>query len=500
MAKRHSRKELLVNLDMKELIEDYVSKKITKTDFLSRLDKQRSIVFSLFKGGDDTYFGNMLLGFSGDNIQYELDDSIIAAVAVNKDRTNLKLILNPILFVYPQQVIKFVLKHELMHVLLGHMSTRFDYASNQYLCNISQDCAINQIIDIDRDKYFKSKEELLDKFGGVSFRYIADMIEKKLGINNIKEKETSEYYYDLLMQISEQSANNDKSNPLTNGAGGSGKADGSGGDKSQDDQGTESGGDQNKTKPKGQKTCAINDAEDVSEIDWTFDSPSAKVMLHHVQEGDTPLTEAQAQALSGLLNTRGTISTPPNIKEIIDKSFDVHIPWQELLSDYIRSIIHGTRKTFFRRDRRQPNVLYIRGRLADRTCNIKIVIDTSGSIVALAGYFLKEIESMFASFSEIEVAECDTDVRRTYKIEKRKEIKDVEGGGGTILEPGISHFAKNKRDKPDVIIIFTDGYCESHIDNPKVPLIWVVTDNVNNLCTSPSYGKVIKMDTSRIKM
>lgn len=498
MAKKHSRQNLLVNLDMKGLIEDYVNKKITKTDFIHRLDKQKSIVFSLFKGGDDTYFGNMLLGFSGDNIVYEMNDSTIAAVAVNKDRTNLKLIINPILFVYPQQVIKFVLKHELMHVLLGHMSTRFDYVSNQYLCNIAQDCAINQIIDIDKDKYFKSKEELLEEFGGIAFSDIKEIIVKETGITDVKPKESSEYYYELLMLSDKQKTNNDKSNPTTNGAG-SNELDISGGNNNTDDKpdGNTDGEKQPQANP---KTCALDIAKTVDEIDWTFDSPSSKIMLHHLKEGETPLSEAQAQALSGLLNTRGTTSTPPSIKDAIDKSFTVYTPWQEVLADAFRSVVKGTKRTFFRRDRRQPNVIYIRGKLADRTCNIKVVIDTSGSIVNLAGYFLKEIESMFLKFSEIEVAECDTEVRRTYKIEKRKEITDVAGGGGTILEPGISHFAKNKKDKPDVIIIFTDGYCESHIENPKIPLIWVVTDDVNNLATSPTYGKVIKMDTSKIKL
>jgi predicted metal-dependent peptidase len=143
--------------------------------------------------------------------------------------------------------------------------------------------------------------------------------------------------------------------------------------------------------------------------------------------------------------------------------------------------------------------MYLRGQLSKRTCNIKVVIDTSGSVVNLAGYFFSEIEKIFKDFPVIEVAEVDTEVRRTYKMDKRTNLTEAEGGGGTILEPGIKHFSTSKKDKADVIIIFTDGYCESHIDNPKVPLIWVVLDNANNLNTNPYYGEIIVMDTSKIK-
>jgi predicted metal-dependent peptidase len=454
---------------------------------LKVIKEHKSKIVSLFRG-EEMYFSAMLLSFTDANTVYDLDSGSIAAVGVTKNKNDLILYLNPILFIYPKEVIKFVLQHEIMHVLLGHLSVRFSYVSNQYLANIAKDCAINQLLKVDSGSIFKDANDLLEKFGGVSLNSVKKTL-KKAGItDDILPRESSEYYYDLLMTGADVvKSNNDKSNPLTNGAANDTNINGDSTDsKSESCDGNSS------------KTSALNQAETSEDIDWTFDSPSTRLVLHHPEECEG-VSEAQAQAMSTLLQSRSDKSIPSDVLNVIKKSFETYIPWQDKMKNKMATIVHGIKKTFLRANRRHPELMYLRGQLSKRTCNIKVVIDTSGSVVNLAGYFFSEIEKIFKDFPVIEVAEVDTEVRRTYKMDKRTNLTEAEGGGGTILEPGIKHFSTSKKDKADVIIIFTDGYCESHIDNPKVPLIWVVLDNANNLNTNPYYGEIIVMDTSKIK-
>jgi predicted metal-dependent peptidase len=161
------------------------------------------------------------------------------------------------------------------------------------------------------------------------------------------------------------------------------------------------------------------------------------------------------------------------------------------------TLAFGKRKTFQRRDRRFADVLYLKGKLTAKTLNIGVVIDTSGSIVDFAGNFLQEVYHMSKDYGTIEVAEVDTQVNSTYMFDPNKIPSKSHGGGGTVLEPGIEYFYEGKEtDRKDLIIVFTDGYCESTIKKPKgnVPIVWVVLDDAKNLAVKQPYGKVIPFD------
>lgn len=127
------------------------------------------------------------------------------------------------------------------------------------------------------------------------------------------------------------------------------------------------------------------------------------------------------------------------------------------------------------------SILPFPGKKYENSFTVCIIIDTSGSM---------SIESISESFkgisnllendinTEIIVIEVDTKVEKVYKCKKISDIQfEVKGRGGTILSPA---FDESKNYKPDVILCFTDGYCENfnEINRDKYPsTIWVITEN-----------------------
>jgi len=62
---------------------------------------------------------------------------------------------------------------------------------------------------------------------------------------------------------------------------------------------------------------------------------------------------------------------------------------------------------------------------------------------------------------------------------------DFRGRGGTAIDPVMEWGQKNK---PDVLVVFTDGYFRPASFDPGVPVIWIIHDNPK--WTAP-FGKVI---------
>lgn len=94
-----------------------------------------------------------------------------------------KLHINPIKFSEYALIERLaILKHEMLHIVNGHLNIRNDYMNNHKVANIAMDCSINQLIDKDH----LPKNCILPE-------YLEKEIKQKL-----KRLEPSEYYYDIL--------------------------------------------------------------------------------------------------------------------------------------------------------------------------------------------------------------------------------------------------------------------------------------------------------------
>lgn len=132
------------------------------------------------------------------------------------------------------------------------------------------------------------------------------------------------------------------------------------------------------------------------------------------------------------------------------------ISWKDYLKKFIGTIPEGHKKTVTRKDRRQPERLDLKGRLSNTTVQILIAIDISGSITdEEIEKSMTEIFSIVKNYSfDISIIECDSEIRRVYKVKNIKDVKEkVNTKGGTKFSP-VFQYIYEKRLKNYVLIFF----------------------------------------------
>ena len=192
----------------------------------------------------------------------------------------------------------------------------------------------------------------------------------------------------------------------------------------------------------------------------------------------------------------------PESADILMKALNKvpEISWKDYLRRMIGTIPEGHKKVVTRRDRRQPERLDLKGRLSDRIVQILIAIDISGSITD------KEIEnSMTEIFSivknypfDISIIECDSEIRRIYKVKNVRDIKEkINTKGGTRFSP-VFQYIYEKRLKNHVLIFFTDGLGEKElkIQPYNYKTIWVLTGKEQELSLEKQIGIIVKLNNS----
>lgn len=103
-----------------------------------------------------------------------------------------------------------------------------------------------------------------------------------------------------------------------------------------------------------------------------------------------------------------------------------------------------------------------------------VAVDTSGSIShgELSDFFT-EIQHLYKTGVQVDVAEFDTHIRSIFQYKGPKEIK-IEGRGGTDVTDVFKLY--NEKKTYSTLVIFTDGYLS--IENLRANnVIWVITSN-----------------------
>jgi len=155
------------------------------------------------------------------------------------------------------------------------------------------------------------------------------------------------------------------------------------------------------------------------------------------------------------------------------------------ISKFKRSSSRINRKrvySFVLKDMGIPEISPFPGRARDFSFNIGLLLDSSMSMTkddileALSG--AKNIIEN-DKHCRVTVIENDTKIQKEYTIKKLKDIQmDIKGRGGTILLPALKRFTELSL---DVILVFTDGYCEdiNKVDKKYLPkkIIWAVQES-----------------------
>ena len=171
------------------------------------------------------------------------------------------------------------------------------------------------------------------------------------------------------------------------------------------------------------------------------------------------------------------------------------LPWHWYLKKLIGSVTSSWKRTPMRRNRRQPDRLDLPGKLRSHTAKILVGLDISGSITdAEFRQAIGEVLQLVRCYDhEIIVAECDDQIRRTYRI---RDLEDVKGRldirGGTAYSP-VFDYANTQN--IDLLVYFTDGKGEEKLQtSPRgYKVLWVLSGHGETLSLKNPYGLVKRL-------
>jgi len=366
----------------------------------------------------------------------------------------------------------YTLLHEACHILLSH-ARRIELINakptdrEKYLWNTAGDMELNTIL-----------EEIMRK------RY-ENMVYPDGEPYNFERRAGAESYYRRLLIAnppvelptpnSESGDNDENQNP-----GDEQQGDGSGSDSGDEQQGDGSGDGQGGMEYDLRDGCG----EGAGAGSNSKEEQRAKRAIQEAF-GDMPEHQIKEVINKSLESAKGAGTIPNSIKEKIDNALSNKIPWQQILRNAViaaSSTTIGSDRPNYRRPHRRIRVDTTMGRIfipARRSVKLKVSVvrDTSGSMDSeLLSMVNAEVDSiirhMGPSKVTVEVIDCDAVVHRTFKVTgyDLTELNVAEGRGGTDMMAGV-HFALGRpTERPDVLVVLTDGELpESSPWEPSLP-------------------------------
>lgn len=320
----------------------------------------------------------------------------------------------------------FFLQHEMAHIILGHLAIeRNPNPKDCEIMNIAMDTAIHEIL-INSKTLFKD-----EKFNPCTVEGLRKMVKN----DDIKNNETTEYYFNFLKTLKEELREKLK--------------------------------------------------------DFNFDDHE---FTEGEGEGDDPFDIDVGKALTvGLLekakNKMGAGTTPGEAELTIDKFKKSKKNWRAILRRYTTSMTDDITKTTRNKRNRRYGFL-IPGKKKTFKPKVVVIVDTSGSMCGepLERVF-SELVKMEKQGYEIVLIEADAAVQKVREFNSRGEIK-IKGGGGTDYQPALDAAAKLS---PDIVIYLTDLDPAGGVLKPKYPIIWADTSNGRG-SFKPSFGIIIRIE------
>lgn len=389
----------------------------------------------------------------------------------------------------------FVLKHEALHILHGHIPRSMMYYKYlgrkpevQKLLNICQDLAINP----DCKSLLPPGSSLRpenDK-GGTSGCWPE--------LYNLEDGHSFDWYLKKILP------------PPKDGAGGAGEGEGEGDEEAEGAAG-EDGEDGKNKKGRGSRTKRPPESIEDKYQRWTRQGRAEPLDMHEIDfdpnqpveqptgdeeydESCKPLhdPEACARLNEHILTSaqkefndthKGVGNMPGEYSEALNKILGPKpISWMNKLRNMMNQLRGGKKKPTWKRSNRR-NIKFAKGNMKGPKAKVFVVLDTSGSMstkeLQLA---MHEIDAL-ARKEEVYEVQVDT---RVASFRKRRvgDKWEAYGRGGTDMVPG---FELAKKERATAIICITDGGIFQWPEKPKVPTIWVSTQ----LEATYPYGNVV---------
>ena len=176
------------------------------------------------------------------------------------------------------------------------------------------------------------------------------------------------------------------------------------------------------------------------------------------------------------------------------------VPWQQLLKRVVGNKKANTKKTLLRPDRRSPNSSYIKGRTKDRTFELGIISDVSGSVSTqeLLNQWSELISLCKVTSTTPTLIQVDINPSEPEVLTSRTKTINRKASGGTYLSPALDMFKKHGI-KYDALVITTDGHLSIEdvttiTMSTKKPIIWLISSDGEIMDTmTNANSKVVKL-------
>lgn len=182
-------------------------------------------------------------------------------------------------------------------------------------------------------------------------------------------------------------------------------------------------------------------------------------------------------------------SIPGDIQIYLDKLLKPKLPWKVILRRFIQSFAKDD-YTFTRPNRRFFPKHILPGLKSEKLIDLAIAVDTSGSVTDEEfKRFVSEVSGILKMMQpdEITLVQFDTEIKSVDPIKNLRELGQVNfvGRGGTKIGPVLDWAKENK---PQLLLVFSDGEFHWPGDKLKSPTLWMIH---NNKRFQAPFGQVI---------
>lgn len=342
-----------------------------------------------------------------------------------------------------------LLLHELNHLMLKHLHRTKSLGYDPHLANIAADIELNQFIP----------ETLLPEQALLPVHF------------KLPEGLDYETYYALLSKLRDKQQKENKGAKGVRGEQG------------------------------GQKEQSVADAKTLDE--HTTGEKDEKVSDNSVSDGsvseEMQSPEAEANVIRDAIDKaqKKAGSIPQHIEKMLQElNKKSKTPWQVLLRKFVgRNTSPSLEGTRTRANRRVG--LMAEGYKAKFDSKIMIGVDQSGSVSdeALA-QFVSEMQKIVKETSDkVTIAFFDTEVSNVVRITDANKVpKKRVRSGGTDFNAIVAYA---KKERPDLLIILTDGEAPNPDKVERLPLLWAIINQAELETFSELRGQKIKIEMQK---
>ena len=424
-----------------------------------------------------------------------------------------------------------ILYHEMCHILWEHPNVYKQHSENGYhkIVNLATDTQINQ------DPLIAANKNVTD------YGITLEKMKKRFGLPNLKANQESYYYFEEFMKVAKQQEQNQKcaycqqqeQQQQQNGQGqgqdqnGQGQGqDQNGQGQGQDQNGQGQGQDQNgqgqgqdqNGQGQGQGHCTCGRQHGHGQGNGQGQGQGTGLDDHNTwYKTPSDVTTEDGESIGSIASQKDTrtavadivkrVSQDPVVRDKVDsqkmrglmagglydqaiegKSEKGKLPLKTVLQQGVGRLRAGVRSTYSRIYKHQGNRPVIKkGKKKLWNKNIRVFLDNSGSMGTFEiSWATMEVAAIAKAIkANLSIIPFDTVVysENEQVIPKSGKFKFVPTGrGGTSFQPVFDYMKQvGVTNQNDVVIIISDGYGESRIENYGFRnVIWVMVESKTN--------------------